>query len=152
MKTKTLWVENSKTLQDHSRIGQKISQTLGDRAILLLQGDLGAGKTELVKSIVQSQSGGQATSPTFALHHQYQGQRCLIDHYDLYRLENEDDLETTGFWDVFSQNKGLILIEWPERINESHLPLNWPIYLVKLTLQNVGQSTEYRKVEFSVRD
>ena len=51
--------------------------------------------------------------------------RLGTDHLDLYRLESEDDLESTGFWDLFSEEKGLILIEWAERLNPAYLPTNW---------------------------
>jgi tRNA threonylcarbamoyladenosine biosynthesis protein TsaE len=69
-------------------------------------------------------------SPTFAIHHRYPGFSISIDHLDLYRLESEDELEGVGFWDFFSEAEGLIFIEWPERMDLSHIPWDWDLYQV----------------------
>jgi len=55
-----------------------------------------------------------------------------VHHLDLYRLESEDDLESTGFWDLFTLKHGFIAIEWAERLNANFLPKDWPTYQVKI--------------------
>lgn len=91
------------------------------RTLLLLEGPVGAGKTELVKALTRSMNLAESASPSFAIHHRYGN----MDHVDLYRLQNEDDLESTGFWDLFGQEDGLVVIEWSDRLNQELLPLNW---------------------------
>ncbi len=91
--------------------------------IVRLHGDMGAGKTTLVRLylslvILENES---ASSPTFALHHQYKTSIGPIDHVDLYRLEDEGALEAAGFWDILKQTR-MMFVEWPERVPE-HL---WP--------------------------
>jgi|GEM_PF-182223 len=100
-----------------------------DKSILLLTGDLGAGKTTSIRILMEllGVSHQQVASPSFALHHHYKTSNGLnIDHFDLYRLEDQDDLESTGFWDVFATElPTLIAIEWADRLNWDYLPLDW---------------------------
>ncbi len=122
--------------------------TRPDKLIVLLAGEPAAGKTEFVKVFVHALSidiGSEAevvTSPTFALHQSYElkgkNKNIEVDHWDLYRLESEDDLESSGFWDQFSRDKLLIFIEWPERIPEGWLPKNIPIW--KIQIENLGST------------
>jgi tRNA threonylcarbamoyladenosine biosynthesis protein TsaE len=63
-----------------------------------------------------------------------------MDHVDLYRLESEEDLESTGFWDLFGQKKGLVVIEWSDRLNQDLLPLNW--YKVKVDIAKPANPNE----------
>lgn len=64
-------------------------------------------------------------SPTFSLINEYAGSATPIWHVDLYRLESEADIESTGFWDLFREPKGLIFVEWPEKVDPSYWPLTW---------------------------
>ena len=105
--------------------------------VLLLCGPLGAGKTTLARLLLkkegtnnleESLSGGeQVVSPAFAVHHSYLTAFGVIEHIDLYRLKNDEDLESTGFWDIFSEpeKKYLIIIEWGNRLNLKCLPPRW---------------------------
>lgn len=101
------------------------------RTVVLLEGEVGSGKTETVKALSRVKGWREVASPSFALHHRYGTDDDGADHLDLYRLESEDDLESTGFWDLFSEEKGLILIEWADRLNPSYLPLNWTRIRIK---------------------
>ena len=99
---------------------------MSDRCILLLSGDVGAGKTTSVQMIAEILGMRGVQSPSFAIHLQYENlQGKTMDHGDLYRLKDEDDLESSGFWDLFSQQNSLIVIEWADRLNLEYLPLNW---------------------------
>jgi tRNA threonylcarbamoyladenosine biosynthesis protein TsaE len=110
----------------------RFAPLLSDKTIVALQGPMGVGKTEFVKHLCGKFRSDVVASPTFAVHHRYSSLRGAIDHLDLYRLENEDDLETTGFWDLLSADTGLIFIEWPEKMNLDHLPFSWRLLMVEI--------------------
>jgi tRNA threonylcarbamoyladenosine biosynthesis protein TsaE len=105
-------------------VGEKIAPVLQPGDILLLHGDLGAGKTELVRglSVGLGLPPDQVSSPTFALVHEYPGRLPLI-HVDLYRLpilEVEFIMELEDYW----QQPVVTVIEWAERLN-ADLPLEY---------------------------
>ena len=84
---------------------------------MLLRGDLGAGKTTLVKGIAEGFEAARAedvTSPTFTLVHEYRGPRVTLYHIDLYRIDTQRDLETLGLDDLLAPNC-ILLIEWGEK-------------------------------------
>ncbi len=85
--------------------------------LVLLRGDLGAGKTTLVKGIAQgfqAASEEDVTSPTFTLVHEYRGPSATLYHIDLYRVDTPRELETLGIDDLMTDN-GVLLIEWGEK-------------------------------------
>jgi tRNA threonylcarbamoyladenosine biosynthesis protein TsaE len=106
-------------------IGGEIAQMLSAPTLLFLRGDLGAGKTTLVKGIAQALDAAdpdEVTSPTFTLVHEYDGKR-LVDgkekevklyHIDLYRIEDERQLETIGFDELVAED-AILLVEWGEK-------------------------------------
>lgn len=110
-----------------------------ERCILLLSGDVGAGKTTSVQIIAELMGFKDVQSPSFAIHLRYQADNGSgMDHIDLYRLQDDDDLESSGFWDIFAQDKGLVVIEWADRLNYDYLPLNWQKIEVKFTKLSQG--------------
>ena len=110
-----------------------------EKCILLMRGAVGAGKTHSVQSIAEIKQLKDVASPSFAIHHSYQSADGFhLDHIDLYRLESEDDLESTGFWDLFSQEHSLVVIEWAERISVDALPMNWQIF--EVTIEILGET------------
>ncbi len=93
-----------------------------------IRGDLGAGKTTLVRSICRGYGvAAEVTSPTFALVHEYESKRSRVYHLDLYRLERESELTNIGWFDILSAG-GLVLVEWPERagslLPRDHVPID----------------------------
>lgn len=97
--------------------GRSLSRLLSPPLIVLLRGDLGAGKTTLVKGIAEGFSAARAddvTSPTFTLIHEYRGPRTTLYHIDLYRIETERELETLGLDDLLAP-EAILLIEWGEK-------------------------------------
>lgn len=105
---------------------------VSDRCILLMSGDVGAGKTTSVQMIAEILGMKGVQSPSFAIHLRYENaQGRSLDHVDLYRLKDDDDLESSGFWDLFAQKQSLIVIEWANRLDFDYLPLNWQRIEVK---------------------
>ena len=111
-----------------------LSSRLKERQILLLEGPVGAGKTQLTYFLVEALGGGEVSSPSFAIHNCYPLNKFDIDHVDLYRLRDDEDIESTGFWDLFEKEKGLIIIEWPSKINRADIPTYWDQKCIKFSL------------------
>ena len=102
-------------------VGRKLAGLLQPPQLLILRGDLGTGKTTLVKGIAQALDAAEAdevTSPTFTLIHEYDGMRegipVKLFHLDVYRLEGERQLETLGLDELLTPN-ALVLVEWGEK-------------------------------------
>lgn len=125
---------------DLEPICQQLQKLFKERTLLLLEGPVGAGKTELVKVLTKQLGIQETASPSFAIHHHYQSANISMDHVDLYRLESEDDLESTGFWDLFGTNSGVVVIEWSDRLNQDLLPLNW--FKIKVEIQKLESPNE----------
>lgn len=87
------------------------------RNVVLLYGHLGSGKTACVKNYVSTFLGQNADSPTFALVNTYKGKEQTVHHFDLYRLNDLEEIEEIGFWDYLDDGS-LCFIEWPEKIAE----------------------------------
>jgi tRNA threonylcarbamoyladenosine biosynthesis protein TsaE len=99
-------------------LGRELASKLKDLRIVILHGDLGAGKTTLVKGIAEglkAASQDEVTSPTFTLIHEYRGPDVTLYHVDLYRIDTQRDLETLGLDELFGEQGNLALIEWGEK-------------------------------------
>lgn len=101
--------------------GRELAKLLVPPKLLVLRGDLGAGKTTLVKGIAEGLGAAEAdevTSPTFTLIHEYEGARdgaaVRLYHLDLYRIESERELATLGLDDLTGPDC-LVLVEWGEK-------------------------------------
>jgi len=102
-------------------VGRKLAGLLVPPQLLILRGDLGTGKTTLVKGLAEALDAAEAdevTSPTFTLIHEYDGARdgqpVKLFHLDVYRLEGERQLETLGLDELLTSN-ALVLVEWGEK-------------------------------------
>lgn len=97
--------------------GRTLTALLAPPKLVLLRGNLGAGKTTLVKGIAAAFEAAQeedVTSPTFTLVHEYRGPHTNLYHIDLYRIDTQRELETLGLDDLRSDNS-ILLIEWGEK-------------------------------------
>jgi tRNA threonylcarbamoyladenosine biosynthesis protein TsaE len=97
--------------------GRTLAELLTPPKLVLLRGDLGAGKTTLVKGVAaafEAAAEEDVTSPTFTLVHEYCGPRANLYHIDLYRIDRQRELETLGLDDLRSENS-VLLIEWGEK-------------------------------------
>jgi tRNA threonylcarbamoyladenosine biosynthesis protein TsaE len=98
-------------------LGRELASMLVPPKIVILRGDLGAGKTTLVKGIAEgfhAASHDDVTSPTFTLIHEYRGPSATLFHIDLYRIDTQRELETLGLDDLMTDNN-VLLIEWGEK-------------------------------------
>jgi tRNA threonylcarbamoyladenosine biosynthesis protein TsaE len=106
---------------DTIEVGRKLARLLKPPQLLLLRGDLGTGKTTLVKGIAQALDAAEpdeVTSPTFTLVHEYDGaldgKPVKLFHLDVYRLEGERQLETLGLDELLTPD-ALVLVEWGDK-------------------------------------
>jgi len=106
---------------DTVEVGRKLASLLAPPQLLILRGELGTGKTTLVKGIAQALDAAEpdeVTSPTFTLLHEYDGTRkgkpVKLFHLDVYRLEGERQLETLGLDELLTPD-ALVLVEWGEK-------------------------------------
>ena len=98
-------------------LGRELASQLEPPKLAILRGDLGAGKTTLVKGIAEgfnAASHDDVTSPTFTLIHEYRGPTAVLYHIDLYRIDTQRELETLGLDDLMNDNS-VLLIEWGEK-------------------------------------
>ncbi len=106
----------TRSAEETFELGQQIGEQLESRAIFLLSGDLGAGKTVFAKGMAAGLGIDpvEVTSPTFTLINEYEG-RLPFYHIDLYRLET-GACQELGLEEMFEEKKSVILIEWAERL------------------------------------
>jgi len=106
--------------EDTVRIAAQIGSTIRDGAIVALQGDLGAGKTVMARSIARSLGiKERVTSPTFGLVMEYERpDKRWLYHLDMYRIENSDQASAFGVEEYLGAVDAVVIVEWPERIAE----------------------------------
>jgi len=117
--------------------GRTLAAKLSPPLLILLRGDLGAGKTTLVKGIAEgfgAASADDVTSPTFTLVHEYRGPRAALYHIDLYRVDTERELETLGLDDLVGPGN-ILMIEWGEKFPRFARERN-----VEIVLQRVDEN------------
>ena len=102
-------------------LGKKIAHSVSDGSVIAMFGGMGMGKTAFTRGLAEGLGidPKNVSSPTFAIVHEYSGERTLY-HFDMYRIESWDDLYSTGFFDYLDSG-GVIAVEWSENI-ENALP------------------------------
>jgi len=126
-------------------LGRRIAATLPKRAVVLLIGNLGAGKTTLAKGIINGLGAAapeDVTSPTFTLIHEYGEGR--VYHIDLYRLDRAEQVATLGLDEIFDR-EAVVLIEWGERF-----PQLLPDGRIEIRIEPVNE--ESRRIEITGHD
>ena len=113
--------------EESAALAERLGAAAEAGTVLCLVGDLGAGKTLFTQGFAKGLGVTEdVTSPTFALMNQYNG-RLPVTHFDLYRLEREDELDEIGFYEYAEDNRGVVLIEWadkfPDALPEPHIRL-----------------------------
>jgi tRNA threonylcarbamoyladenosine biosynthesis protein TsaE len=104
----------SRSPAETETVGYRVGRMLGAGAIVKMYGDLGAGKTTMVRGIARAFGipADAVVSPSFTIITEYESSPRLL-HIDLYRIEGSTDLESTGIWDVIG-NDTVTVVEWPE--------------------------------------
>ena len=106
--------------EETTELGRRLAAELKPGRIVLLRGDLGAGKTTLVKGIAEGFQAAKAedvTSPTFTLIHEYRGPEVTLFHIDLYRIDTQRELDTLALDDLMTPHS-ILLIEWGEKFEQ----------------------------------
>ena len=102
------------TLDEIEDVAKSLINKINGVNIILLKGELGTGKTTLIKSILKNLGIEEnITSPTFSIVNQYSTSNLLINHFDLYRIKSLKELDVIGF-EEYLDNEGISFIEWPE--------------------------------------
>ena len=126
--------------------GRTLAETLAPPKLVVLRGELGSGKTTLVKGIAEAfhaASEEDVTSPTFTLVHEYRSPRVNVYHIDLYRVDTQRELETLGLDDLIAENS-VLLIEWGEKFPRFERERD-----VEIVLERVGESE--RRIQITSR-
>lgn len=116
-------------------LGETLARELPSKGVVLLIGNLGAGKTTLAKGIAKGRGAAQpeqVSSPTFTLIHEYGPE---LYHVDLYRLDSAEEVETLGLDEIFEKN-ALTLVEWGEKF-----PRLMPGNRIEILLDSVSENT-----------
>jgi tRNA threonylcarbamoyladenosine biosynthesis protein TsaE len=136
----------TRSAEETIALGRSLAAILVPPKLVVLRGDLGAGKTTLVKGIAeafQAASAEEVTSPTFTLVHEYHGPQVSLYHVDLYRVDTSRQLETLGLDDLIADNS-VLLIEWGEKF--PHLRHDQD---VEIALERLGE--DGRKIQLTTR-
>jgi tRNA threonylcarbamoyladenosine biosynthesis protein TsaE len=135
---------NTSSAEETIAFGRTLAELLVPPKLVLLRGDLGAGKTTLVKGIAaafEAAAEEDVTSPTFTLVHEYRGPRATLYHIDLYRIDTPRELDTLALDDLRSDDS-ILLIEWGEK---------FPRFVqerdVEISLERQGESGRRIRVE-----
>lgn len=126
--------------------GRTLNRFLAPPKLVLLRGDLGAGKTTLIKGIAaafDAASEQDVTSPTFTLVHEYRGPLASLYHIDLYRVDSPRQLETLGLDDLIAEDS-ILLIEWGEKFARFVRDRD-----VEISIERVGEND--RKIQITSR-
>lgn len=118
-------------------LGRRLAAELRPPRLVLLRGELGAGKTTLIKGIAEGFGAArqdEVTSPTFTLVHEYRSPQVIVYHVDLYRVDTPRELETLGLDDLFAPN-AVLLIEWGEKFERFRRERG-----VEIALQRTGEN------------
>ncbi len=127
-------------------LGRTLAPILAPPKLVLLRGELGAGKTTLVKGIAeafQAASQEDVTSPTFTLVHEYHGPAANLYHIDLYRIDTPRELETLGLDDLVTGNS-ILLVEWGDKFPRFERERD-----VEIILERLG--ADERKIQINAR-
>ena len=131
-------------LKQTESLGKQIGEFLvnfNGLAIFYLDGNLGTGKTTLVREILKAMSWqGAVKSPTFSILEEYQIANKDVFHFDLYRLDSQNDFEMLGI-EINANSRGIFFIEWPHKISKFNFDEE---FFLKLSLSNRNRSIEFK--------
>jgi tRNA threonylcarbamoyladenosine biosynthesis protein TsaE len=115
MRERRFW---TRSVEGTLALGERVAEMLTPPMVVVLRGEVGAGKTTLVKGIAAALGAAaedEVTSPTFTLVQEYVGTKVRLFHLDLYRLETEEQIAVLGLDEMAGYPNSLVLVEWGER-------------------------------------
>ena len=124
----------TQSAEETVEFGRELARQIKPPCLILLEGELGSGKTTLVKGMVAGLGAAreeEVTSPSFTLVHEY-GRERKVYHVDLYRIEGARDFASLGLDDLFEED-ATVIVEWGERISDNAPGLQWRIRLEYVT-------------------
>lgn len=128
--------------EDTIKAAENFAKALRGGEIIAFKGGMGVGKTHFVRGLAKALGfSGNVNSPTFAIVNEYRGGRLDLFHFDMYRVESWEDLDSCGFFDYMNEN-GVIAAEWSENI-ENALPDN----TIYITIEKTGEDSRKITVE-----
>lgn len=136
----------TRSAEETIALGRTFVHLLSPPKLVLLRGDLGAGKTTLVKGIAEAfgaASSEDVSSPTFTLVHEYRGPKAALFHIDLYRVDTPRELETLGLDDLIS-DASVLLIEWGDKFSRFVREKD-----VEISLERIGEDERRIRVTTS---
>ncbi len=126
----------SNSAEETISFAEKIGSLIRGGDIIAYKGTMGAGKTTFTRGLCLGLSmPDEVTSPTFALVNEYRGKDITLYHFDMYRINGEFDLETTGFYDYMSKDS-VIAVEWSENIEDC-----LPEGIITIDIETLGKNT-----------
>lgn len=133
----------SQSESETAKAAQDLAATLASPQIILLNGNLGVGKTVFARALIRALTNNPAlevVSPTFTLVQTYETDDTMIYHYDLYRIEDPDEILELGWED--SLYDGIVIVEWPERLGAYK-----PAHYLDITLSNSDNNPDHREIQ-----
>ena len=126
--------------EETERIAEDLAKELKKGDFVAMYGDLGVGKTAFVRGLARVLAPcASVKSPTYTVVNEYKGEKCKLFHFDVYRIEDDDDLYSIGFYDYL--RKGISVCEWSENI-----PWAIPDGAFTVTIERVAQDINKRKI------
>ena len=130
-----------KSISDWDKVVDFITPKLKGKNLFLLEGNLGAGKTTFVSLVAKKLNINLVSSPTFSLIQQHKN----LIHVDLYRLEDMEEIDAAGFWEIFEDEAAMVFVEWSSKISDDLWPLDWDI--TKITINKTSESDREVSIE-----
>lgn len=126
--------------EETEEIASRLARELKKGDFVAMYGDLGVGKTAFVRGLAGVLAPtASVKSPTYTVVNEYKGEECKLYHFDVYRIEDDDDLYSIGFYDYVK--KGISVCEWSENI-----PYAIPENAIKVTIERVAEDVNRRKI------
>jgi tRNA threonylcarbamoyladenosine biosynthesis protein TsaE len=112
-------------------IAQSVAETLLGNELICLDGELGAGKTTFSRYLLEKLGVTDVVSPTYSLHQIYHSRLGIVNHFDLYRIQDASDLESIGFLEVVLKSE-ITLIEWAKKLDSNDLPMGKRVISIEI--------------------
>ncbi len=136
--TRSVICFETKSPAETENIGERLASCLKNGGFIAFYGDLGAGKTAFVRGMGKALCpDADVCSPTFAIINEYKkGKKTVLCHVDAYRINDDDDLYSTGFYDCAEYESCVMAVEWSEKI-----PFALPDNCIKVTIEKTGETS-----------